>query len=642
MFDLPDIVVYSAGFLLVALAAKQIGKFFSQYGLPYITGYLLAGALAGPFILVLLPEQSIETLRYVDDISLAVIAFVAGSELYLKEIKSRLRGILLNATGIVIAAFTLIGIALFILQASIPFTADYPVITKAAIAMLGATILLALSPASTIAVIQEVRAKGPFSKTVLSITVVMDVVIIVLFALAVAFASAMIDGEPVTVGFVAILAIDILIALVAGYVIGQGIGVILSASLHTTIKIGLLLVIGYVLFESANYVPEWVDDAIGVKIKIEPLLMSMVAGFTVTNYTQYRKRFEELLHDITPYVYVAFFTLTGIGLKLDILIDTIGIAAILFGVRMVSIIIGTYLGGTIAGEPQEFRRFAGLGLITQAGIALGLARETAVFFPDTLGGEFATLIIAVIVLNEVFGPMLLKYALRRTGEAFVPEGSRRDPRRLLILGVEPQSIALARQMKANGWKVVVADTDASRVENIAAEDVDERVIPHIDKDTLAPMLKNERDALVAMTDDDTVNMQACILAKEEFGLETLVVRLRDVSLRDAFTQIGARVIDPASAMVHLLGQTITTPDAVDLLLSQDPDHRITQITVAEKAVDGLPLRDLRLPPDVLILEIVRNGHTVVPHGFSTLHLDDEVTVIGSPNSLTAVTLKLGY
>lgn len=642
MVDLPPIVLFSAGFLLIALAAKQIGKFFSQYGLPYITGYLLAGAVAGPFILGLLPEEASGTLRYIDDISLAVIAFIAGSELYLKEIRSRLRGILLNTSGIVVAAFAFIGIALYILQASIPFTAGYPPITKIAVATLGATILLALSPASTIAVIQEVRARGAFSKTVLGITVVMDVVIIILFALAVAFAGAMIDGDPVTVSFLLILALDIVIALLAGYVIGRGIGVMFSTPLHTGVKAAVLLILGFLLFESANFVPTWVYDLTGVKIKIEPLLMSMVAGFTVTNFTRYRQPFESLLHDISPWVYVAFFTLTGVGLKLDILIATIGISAILFGVRLVSIIIGTYVGGTIAGEPQDFRRYAGLGLITQAGIALGLAREVAVIFPDTLGGEFSTLIISVVVLNEIFGPLLLKFALRQVGEAYVPTGSDDGtPRRMLILGVEIQSIALARQMAQRGWNVVVADTDAQRVEALREDDVDERVIPYIDKETLSTLINNEHDALVAMLHDDVANMEACRIAKEEFGIQSMVVRLRDISLRENFTEIGARVIDPASAMVHLLEQSITAPEAVNLLLHQDPQHEFAQVKVTERALDGLPLRDLRLPSDVLVLEILRDGQVIVPHGFSTLRLSDELTLVGSPNSLTEVSLKLG-
>lgn len=647
MFDLPSLVndvlsntfiVYSVSFLLVALAAKQIGKFFSSYGLPYITGYLLAGALAGPFVLGMMPSGSADELRYIEDISLAVIAFIAGSELYLKELRSKLRTILTNTAGIVVSAFLLIGVALYFLEGLIPFTAGYPPTTKIAVAVLGATILLALSPASTIAVMQEVKAKGPFSKTVLSITVVMDVVIIVLFAVSVAFAGALIDSTPVTVSFLVILIVDILIALLAGYVLGRGIALLLSTPLHQMVKIGALLVLGYAIFESANIVPDLVYDATSVKIKIEPLLISMVAGFTITNFTNYRHNFEELLHDISPYVYVAFFALTGVALKLDILFGTLGIALALFGVRMAAIIVGTYAGGTIAGEEAKFRKWAGLGLITQAGIALGLAREAAVTFPDTLGGEFATLIIAVVVLNEVFGPLLLKFALRQVGEIQTGEGANRQ---LVILGVEPQSVALAREMDADGWNVILADVSKQHIEDLYVTDIDERYIEAINESTLGSLIKKgPATALVTMLDDDKLNYQACEIASKEFGIESMVVRLRDVSLREKFLSMGVRVLDPASAMVTLLHQYLRAPEAVNLLLHQDPDHDVIQIRVTEKSIDGLPLRDLRLPSDVLILEILRDGQIIVPHGFSKLRSADELTLMGSPASLNEVALKL--
>lgn len=640
MPEVPSIVIFSVSFLLIALAAKQIGKFFSSYGLPYITGYLLAGALAGPFILGMLPKEASEQLRYIDDISLAVIAFIAGSELYLKELRSKMGTILTNAAGIVVAAFSMIGVALFFAQSFIPFTADYPFMTKLAVSLLGATILLALSPASTIAVIQEVKAKGPFSKTVLSITVVMDVVIIILFAVSVAFATAMIDGDPVTVSFLLILILDIIIALVAGFLLGKFIGIVLSTSLQKWMKAIVLLLLGFLIFEAGYYVPEIAYEIVGFKIKIEPLLIAMVAGFTVTNFTRFRQSFEDLLHDISPYVYVAFFALTGVALKLDILIATIGIASILFLTRMVAIIIGTYVGGTIAGEPDSFRKWAGLGLVTQAGIALGLARETAVAFPDTLGGDFSTMIIAVVVLNEVFGPLFLKYALRKVGEARVPDSERN--RQLVILGVEPQSIALARQMNLDGWNVILADTSKERIEQLRPDDIDERHIEDISTESLGNLIKGSSSALVTMLDDDKENYRACQLASEEFDIESMVVRLRDLSLREKFLDLGVRVLDPASAMVSLLNQYLRAPEAVNLLLHQNPDHDVMQVRVTEKAIDGLQLRDLRLPSDVLILEILRNDEVIVPHGFSNLKIADEVTIVGSPDSLTEVTLKLGY
>lgn len=640
MPEVPSIIIFSVSFFLVALAAKQIGKFFSSYGLPYITGYLLAGALAGPFVLGMLPKEASEQLRYIDDISLAVIAFIAGSELYLRELKSKMQTILTNAAGIVVFAFTLIGIALYFAQSFIPFTAGYPFMTKLAVSLLGATILLALSPASTIAVMQEVKAKGPFSKTVLSITVVMDVVIIVLFAISVAFAGAMIDGEAVTIAFLVILIVDIIIALVTGFVLGKLIGVVLSTSLSKTLQAAILILLGYLIFEAGYVVPDLTSELIGVKIKIEPLLISMVAGFTVTNYTNFRRPFEDLLHDISPYVYVAFFALTGVALKLDILFATIGIATVLFLVRMFAIILGTYVGGTIAGEEAKFRKWAGLGLITQAGIALGLARETAVEFPDTLGGDFATLIIAVVVLNEVFGPLFLKYALRQVGEAQISDN---DPtRNLVIMGVEPQSLALAREMQADGWTVILADTSLEHIEQLRADDVDERHIPDLSLESLKTLITKPSTAVVTMFSDDNENYEICKMVSEELDIEIMVARLRDASLRDKFLEMGVRVLDPASAMVNLLDRYLRAPEAVNLLLHQDPDHDVMQVKVTEKTIDGMPLRDLRLPGDVLILEILRDGQIIVPHGFTHLKISDEVTIVGSPNSLSEVVLKLGY
>ncbi|MEO1443728.1 MAG: cation:proton antiporter, partial [Chloroflexota bacterium] len=95
MFTIPAPVLYFASFVIVAVAAREIGHFLGRFKLPHITGYLLAGLIIGPFVLNLIPSEAIDGLRFVDEISLAVIAFVAGSELYLKELRSRMRPILL-------------------------------------------------------------------------------------------------------------------------------------------------------------------------------------------------------------------------------------------------------------------------------------------------------------------------------------------------------------------------------------------------------------------------------------------------------------------------------------------------------------------------------------------------------------------
>lgn len=636
------LIQLTSSFVVIALASYLIGKVFSHIKLPYITGYLFAGALAGPFLLNLLPTSAVEQLRFIDELSLAIIAFVAGGELNLKELRKRLNSILLNTAGIAVSALLLSGIAIFLLTSLIPFTQDMPLAMRAVVAILGSTVLLALSPPSTIAVIQEVRARGPFTRTTLSITVFMDVVIIVLFAVSTSVASAILTGMGLDFTFVLLLAIDLSLALVCGYLVGQLLRFALGLGIPRWTKIGLVLLIGYGIYFVAGQVKLLSAANLPFEIYIEPLLIAMLGGFIITNFTTLRDEFEGILHELGPFVYVAFFTLTGVSLKLDILLTTLPIALALFLVRALGIYIGSYIGGTLAKEPKATRQIAWMGLITQAGIALGLAREVAVQFP-ALGDAFATLIISVIVLNEVFGPMLLKEALKRAGEARLPGQAQPDEARdALVLGIEEQSLALARQLKANNWEVIMADTDAEHVERLAAEDVTEIHIPAIDEYSMHTLMTERTDAVVALLDDDQANLRACEIAYEKFGIRRLIVRLKDRSLQPAFDALGAFVVDPAIAMVHLLDQSVRAPNSAELLLHRNPDFTIGQVTVTNPDIHNLLVRDIRLPNDVLLLDIRRNGHSLVPDGYTRLHLEDEVTVLCKSGSLDVVTLKLGF
>ncbi|MCA9981693.1 MAG: cation:proton antiporter, partial [Anaerolineales bacterium] len=376
-----DLIIYTFSFVFVSLASYLIGKLFSQWGLPKITGYLLAGAVAGPFVLALMDADSGTQLRYIDELSLAVIAFVAGSELYLKEIRSRLKTISLLTTAVMIVGTILMGVSLFFLTEFISFTQGMPIVSRLAVAILGGVILLALSPASTIAVIKDVRARGQYTSTVLGVTVTMDVVVILLFAVAVAIASVLLTGSGFNASFVGLLLLDLGAAIGIGFLVGKVLQFVLARPWNHYLKIGLVLAIGYAIFALAYAVVQFSYANLPFEIHIEPILIAMIGGFYVTNFTNSRDEFDEILHDVGPAVYVAFFTLTGLGLKLDILFTTLPIALALFAVRAGSIFLGGYVGGRLAGESEKHSRYYWLGLITQAGIALGLAREVANEFP---------------------------------------------------------------------------------------------------------------------------------------------------------------------------------------------------------------------------------------------------------------------
>ncbi len=637
-----SLLTITIAFVVIALAAQRIGAWFSRIGLPYITGYLLTGVVAGPFVLGLLPGEATTSLRYVDELSLGIIAFVAGSELYVKEIRSRLRTIGWITGGVLVTGLILGGVALYFLTTLLPFTRGMDTASRLAVAILGSTILLALSPASTIAVIKDVRARGMFTRTILGVTVTMDVVIIVTFAVGVAIASALLEGLGFNLTFIGLLLVDLGAAIGLGYLTGRALDVILGSRLRRRVKTGLVLLLGYGIFLFGFTLIDVSHTYLPFELHVEPLLVAMIGGFMVTNYTAHRDEFESILHDVSPLVYVAFFTLTGVAIKLDILLATWPIAVALFAIRAGGIFLGSYVGSRLAGEPPGFQRNAWLGLITQAGIALGLAREVAVEFP-VLGDAFATMVISVVVLNEVVGPMLAKVALHRAGEANVPVAAdANEVREVVILGIEEHSVELARKLQAHNWQVIMADTDREHVIRLATEDVIEHHIPAVSLATLDGLLKRHTDALVVMLPDDEDNYRACELAYEKFGVRRIIVRPNDMTWAPRFAALGALILDPASAMVNLLDQSVRAPQSTSILLHQDSGREILQVTVSSPEVDGALVRDLRLPSDVLFLDVTRNGQAIVPGGYTRLRLHDEVTLLGRPESLSDVTLKLGY
>ncbi|MBN2418471.1 MAG: cation:proton antiporter, partial [Deltaproteobacteria bacterium] len=118
-----DFVAYTSClliFFIVALASRQIGKWFAVLKLPLITGFLFAGILAGPFILNIVPAIAVSKLKFIDDVALAFIAFSAGSELVVRQIKNRLKTIRYVTIGLVLSTFCVSSAGFYLLSEIIP------------------------------------------------------------------------------------------------------------------------------------------------------------------------------------------------------------------------------------------------------------------------------------------------------------------------------------------------------------------------------------------------------------------------------------------------------------------------------------------------------------------------------------------
>jgi len=628
-------LIFISGFIIIAVAARQISVLFQKIKLPLITGLLVTGIITGPYILGLIPLDAISEISYVNDISLAFIAFAAGSELYLKELRNRFNSILWNTVGQLVVTFLLSSIAVYFMADFIPFMSELPSTSKFAIAILAGTMFVARSPSSAIAIINEIRAKGPFTQTVLGVTVVIDVLVIILFAICLEISSSLVIGNPVNLMLVIMIIIEVAMAFFLGWLLSKILTLILSFKIQTKVKSFMVLAVGWGTFAFSHFFKVFSDSRFGEEIHFEPLLICIVGSFLITNYSKYRVEFQKIIHDIALPVYVAFFTLTGASVSLEVLKNVYVYAILLFFVRLITMMLGAQTGGLLAKDPEKFRRVGWMPYVTQAGIGLGLATEVASEFTDW-GPEFATLIISVIVINQMVGPPLFKWSMYFVEEAHpradTPEFD--GIRDAIIFGLENQSVALAQQLKNNGWEVKIATNQV----DFEKTDLDIRQYKDFDLEAFKDLDAHLSEAIVLMH-TDKVNYEICELIYEHLGTKDVIVRLNDRQNFDKFHKLGALIVEPATAIVSLLDHFVRSPQATSLLLGMEKDQDTVDLEVINPNLHGLTLRELHLPTDIIILSIKRKGQMIISHGFTRLRRGDVVTVVGSVESLQNVMLR---
>jgi Trk K+ transport system NAD-binding subunit len=233
---------------------------------------------------------------------------------------------------------------------------------------------------------------------------------------------------------------------------------------------------------------------------------------------------------------------------------------------------------------------------------------------------------------------MLKYALRRSGE--VP-GTGDEVRDAVIFGIDAQGLSIADALREAGWGVRLVDHDPSHAGRATGRGFETEVVEDVTVDALAAVIGAATDAVVALGEDDAINAVVC-RAAAEVGVERIVARVQHLGDVDALRDTGALLVDPTSAMVSLLEQAVRSPLEAALVLHADPGRETVAVTVTDPAAAGSALRDLRLPDDVLVVAVTRDGRTVVPNGYTRLKRGDVVTLLGEPGSLVEATTRLGF
>lgn len=638
MSNITETLLLLGGFAVIAVAANQIARFFQKLKLPFITGLLVIGLFSGPFIFKLLPKGSGANLQFINDISLAFIAFAAAAELYVKELRSRFKSIKWMTFGQLVITFVFSSIAIFFLADYINFMRDMNDKSKIAVSILMATIFVARSPASAIAVINEMRAKGPFVQTAMGVTVVKDFLVILLFAVCLSVSKALVGGESFSFFFLLILIGELFSSFALGYLVGQLLIQVLRIHMHQHVKTALILAVGYGVYALYYYVKHVTLDQFDKEFHLEPLLICIIGSFYVTNYSKFRYEFLKILEEVGPFIYIAFFTLTGASVSLDLLPKVMGVALILFSIRLVTMIMGSFVGGTLGGESGLFRRIGWMPYVTQAGVGLGLATIVANAFP-VWGNEFATIVIAVIVLNQFVGPPLFKWSINLVGEsrlkANIPHFD--GVRDAFIVGLDSQSVALARQLKEHGWEAEII-TRKREVNQSEYPDVTLVFLDDLNLKSLKAVHIEKAEAVV-LTLTDEENLGIAEILYEHIGTKDIVVRLNHRYNFEKFHKLDCLIVDPSTAIVSLMDHFVRSPQAASLLLGMEENQDSMDVDVLNKDLRGLALRDLRLPSDIIVLSVKRGGHMLITHGYTRLRLGDTLTVVGSNDSLEKVALQ---
>ncbi len=398
------------GFLI--LAAYTVGEIAVSMRLPRIVGYLFAGVIFGQSLLNVVGSDSVRMLRPINSLAIALIVFLAGAELRWEEVKPYARTIAKILASEIPLTFAAVTTLMLIMRPFMPFMAEAPLAQAIAFAVLFAAMSTVHSPAVTMGILSETGARGPVARTVLGVVLVSDVVIILAFSAALSLTQVLAPpAAPVeSTRSAGMLAWELGGAILVGVLLGGAVSIYIRF-----VKKELFLFAILVVFFGAE---------VARLAHVETLLTLLVAGVVSENASPKEAglALRGAMERAAAPVFVVFFALAGAGLLLSEILSVWYLVIPLVAVRMFGIWQGTRIGTRWAGAPPELRRNVWMGLVSQAGVAIGLATAVSEVYP-TRGGQLKTLFLAAVAVNEFLGPILFKRALVRAGEAAPAEVS---------------------------------------------------------------------------------------------------------------------------------------------------------------------------------------------------------------------------
>ena len=382
---------------LILLLALLAGHLVRVLRIPEVTGYILAGVALGPSMLGWVSHENIQALEALSEVALGLILFSIGAVFEYTLVRRIGRKIVrLTAMESAFAA-GLVGVSMLGLGLGWQ------------VALLLAAVSIATAPASTLMVLRECRARGPLSDALLGIIAVNNIFCLVAYLVC----AAAVDlesrwGQQGLAETVFQAGFPLVWQLAGSVALGFLAGAMLAGWARHVSETGemLILLAGSILL------------CVGVSrlLDLSALVASLAVGATMVNLSRRSRRLFKTLAGTDPPFYAIFFVLAGADLDVSRLssMGVVGVAYLL--ARAAGKFAGAWLGSRREGMVSQVQNFLGFGLLTQAGLAVGLVLTISRQFPEYYP-VISTIVLSAVVLYEMVGPIATRFAIVHSGEA---------------------------------------------------------------------------------------------------------------------------------------------------------------------------------------------------------------------------------
>lgn len=413
-------IVASLGLLL--LAGTLMSHLIEVLRVPHLTGYLLAGIIAGPHVLALIDQDTVKHLAPVNTLALALIALAGGTELRIDQVRRGLKSLVISNLVQTVAIMVIIGGVFIAARPLLPFTRNLAFGGLVAVALLWGIIATTRSPSATLAILAQTRARGPVASFALASVMISDVVVILVLAGGMMVARVLLEpGSSLSAEAFRALGHEI----IGSVAIGTTLGLLLAGYLRVSGRqlVVVIVAVSFGATETLHY------------LRFDPLLSFLVAGFVVQNLSKQGETFLHAIEQMGGVVYVVFFAIAGADLDIPLLKQLWPVALLLGGARAVVTFGAQRVSAKLARDTPLLERWAWTSLVAQAGLTQGLGGVVQREFPS-FGTPLRALIIANVAINAIVGPILFKLALDRTKETMAPTPSLSDAEEPAVAGAD--------------------------------------------------------------------------------------------------------------------------------------------------------------------------------------------------------------